>query len=52
MPSMRVTWEIDIDAETPEDAARQALAKMRDRDSLATVFDVDGETIDLNPEAM
>ena len=34
-----VTWEIDIDAESAEDAARQALAIQRDPNSLATIFD-------------
>lgn len=35
-----VTWEIDIDAETPLEAARIALEIQRDKDSTATVFDV------------
>ena len=35
-----VTWEIDIDAETPQDAARQAWAAMRAPESTANVFDV------------
>jgi len=35
-----VTWEMDIDAETPQDAARQAWALMRAKDSTANVFDV------------
>ena len=41
-----VTWEIDVDAETPQDAARQAWELMRAEDSTANVFDVldeDGE---------
>ncbi len=41
-----VTWVIDIYAESPEEAARQALAIQRKPDSIATVFDVsddDGE---------
>jgi len=37
---MRVRWEIDIDAESPVDAARQALAIQRRADSIATVFTV------------
>ena len=50
-----VTWEIDIEADTPEGAARQALETMRDPESIATVFGVrcpDGhqQDIDLNPE--
>lgn len=40
MKSYLVTWEIDIDADTPEDAARKALAIQRDPASIATVFDV------------
>lgn len=40
MTGYRVTWEMDIDADTPEDAARQAWAYMRQRGSEATVFTV------------
>lgn len=40
MPSYRVVWCIDIDAENPEDAARQALNIQRDPESIATWFDV------------
>ena len=52
---MRVHWEIDIDAETPIDAARQALAIQRRPDSIATVFTVvepdgHGTTVDLTEE--
>lgn len=36
----RVRWEIDLEAPTPADAARQALAILRDPDSPATFFDV------------
>lgn len=36
----RVLWEIDIDAGTPVEAARKALAIQRDPESIATVFDV------------
>jgi len=36
----RVRWEIDLEAPTPADAARQALAILRDPDSTATLFDV------------
>jgi hypothetical protein len=51
----RITWEIDVEADTPQDAARKALRIQRKRDSIATVFDVTDEagrtsTIDLNPE--
>lgn len=43
----RIEWSIDIDAVSAEDAARQALAIQRDPESIATVFHVEGETIDL-----
>ena len=42
--SYRVVWEIDIDADTPEDAARQALDIQHDYNSDATVFDVIDES--------
>lgn len=38
--SYRVTWEIDVDASSPRDAAEQALAIQRDVFSDATVFTV------------
>lgn len=54
----RVMWEIDIDADTPQEAAEQALAIQRNPESIATVFSVaewnamNGEfvTIDLTPQ--
>ena len=39
-----VTWELDVDAGTPEEAARQAWAAMRRPESTANVFDVLDET--------
>lgn len=39
-----VTWEMDVDAGTPEEAARQAWAAMRAPESTANVFDVLDET--------
>jgi hypothetical protein len=36
----RVTWAIDVDAETVEGAAREALAAQRAEGSIATVFSV------------
>jgi len=54
MTQYRVVWEIDIDAETPDDAAEAALLVQRDPDSIATFFTVEdletGEraSIDLN----
>lgn len=38
--SYRVTWEIDIDAASPRDAAEKALNIQRDPNSIATVFAV------------
>lgn len=43
MNEYMVRWEIDILADTPEDAARQALAIQRDPCSVAVVFYVRGE---------
>lgn len=46
MPSYNVTWDIEIDADSPEEAARKALLIQRDPTSMAQVFDVsDGEEI-------
>lgn len=53
MPTYLVTWEIDIDADSPREAAEKALAIQRNPESTATVFQVleqdtenDTETID------
>jgi len=52
----RVTWKIDIEADSPEEAAARALIVQRDPESIATVFEVRerGKTktvvVDLNPE--
>lgn len=44
MSTHHVIWEVDIfDADTPVDAARQALAIQRKADSTATIFDVTDE---------
>src|SRR5271156_906754 len=40
MPDYLVTWSIDITADTPEEAAREAWRLMRGRGSIANVFDV------------
>jgi len=43
----RVTWTIDLDAESSEEAAQEALEIQRDPESLATHFtvtDEDGRT--------
>lgn len=36
----RISWEIDVDATSPEDAARKARAIQLDPESVADVFDV------------
>jgi hypothetical protein len=41
MNTYKVTWAIDIDADTTEEAARKALAIQRDPESIATVFRVE-----------
>jgi hypothetical protein len=50
MQSYRVTWLLDIEADSPQDAAEQALVIQRDESSIATVFtvtDVDGVEVDI-----
>ena len=49
MKTYQVTWEIDIEAESPREAAQEALNIQR-RISDATVFNVDGEIIDLEDD--
>lgn len=44
----RVTWDIDITADSPLDAARRAREIQLNPKSWATVFTVDGEYIDLD----
>lgn len=60
MTFYRVSWEIDVDADTPEEAAERALEIQRNPASTATVFEVRSHesgaetgityTIDLDPE--
>jgi hypothetical protein len=57
MAMYRVTWEIDLDADSHREAAELALNIHRDPDSIATNFtvtDTDAGTppvvIDFNPE--
>lgn len=51
MTNYLVEWSIDIEADSPEEAARQALEIQRNPASIATVFrvygDFDEETVDL-----
>ncbi|SPL65385.1 hypothetical protein [Ochrobactrum soli] len=58
MPSYLVTWEIDIDAETAHDAARQAHEIVRRPDTSANVYKViehdsssETVTVDLEEDA-
>lgn len=56
MKTYRVMWEIDIEAEDPDEACRRALEIQRDPESTATVFQVilntegDIATFDLTKE--
>lgn len=47
-----VQWEIELDADSPEDAVRQAITIMRDANSIASCFKVEDytaqETIDID----
>lgn len=51
-----VKWVIDLEADTPEAAAREALRIQRDPDSVATVFEIHDDEgnyvqlVDLDPE--
>lgn len=42
----RVVWTLDVEAESPLAAAREALAIQRDPEGIATVFDVYDDTGD------
>lgn len=46
--SYRVSWEIDLDAANPREAAQEALRIMRDPKSIATVFYVIESDSDAN----
>ncbi|MFE0704956.1 hypothetical protein [Streptomyces sp. NPDC058872] len=54
MNSYLVTWEIDIEADAPEEAARKALGIQRDPHSTATVFGVhsDGRYTEVDTAAV
>jgi hypothetical protein len=50
----RVVWEIEVNAETPEEAAQEAFAAMQDPDTLARHFtvyrpDQQSVSVDLGP---
>lgn len=60
MPEYRVRWEIELDAESIQDAAEKALVTQRDPESHAVVFDVQQlghgtrsqwQRVDLMPDA-
>lgn len=40
MFKFHVSWEIELEADTPEEAVRKALEAQRDNTSLATIFNV------------
>lgn len=40
MPEYRVSWTIDVSADSPEEAAKEALKIQRDPESIAVMFKV------------
>ncbi len=50
MPTYRVVYEIDVEEETPEAAAREAYACMRDPESMPPAFDVIPWTDNVPPD--
>ena len=55
MPKYTVSWSIDVDAETSEDALLKAIAVMQHDHSMATVFDVkdsEGKTTQIDTLAL
>lgn len=58
MTSYLVRWDIDIEADTPQEAAKKALEIQRDPQSIATCFtvfeivsgDVDGKAVECDVE--
>lgn len=44
MAMFKVTWEMDLDAENAREAAQLALAVHRDPSSIATCFEVEDDT--------
>ena len=47
-----VLWEIDLDADSPQEAAELALSIMLDSESTATVFDVTDVTAVSSADAL
>jgi len=55
MPSFRIVWEVDVDADTPLEAAREAFSMMTDPESTAVVFSVtdpNGDTVTIDLDDM
>ena len=49
MQSYSVTWEMDVEAKTPQEAARIAWASMRANGSMANVFTVSDDEGNITP---
>ena len=47
-----VTWEINIEAKSPREAAEKALKIQRNPESIATVFQVWAEDTDMEPDVI
>jgi hypothetical protein len=47
MKEYKIKWEIELESESPEAAAKLALDMIQSKDSDAKVFEVDGELIDV-----
>jgi hypothetical protein len=47
-----VSWEINIEAKSPREAAEKALKIQRNPESIATVFQVWAEDIDMEPDVI
>ena len=45
MPEYRITWDIDLWADSPREAAEKALSIHRNPESIPTVFAVTDETV-------
>ena len=45
MPQYHILWKIDLEAESPENAALQALGIHRDPESIATVFSIEHQGV-------
>lgn len=52
MATYSVSWEIEIEADSPREAAQEALAIQRDPNSIATVFSVIEASRNTSPGSM